>query len=294
MECEHDWSLKTYQMAESPPPPMSWQEYEPRLRSQWNLILDQNATDERAIHSFLERHPCLLPGAFSFPPSGHYPVWSGVISRPPLSADGHLIPDFMWIAVSSSTLWPVVIEIEAPSKRWFNKGGKPTHEFIEASTQLTQWKAWFNKPANQQIFLNTFQVPPEYQRDLEFRPQFVLIYGRRREFDDSPSLRRLRAPQQREDEYHLTFDRLTPQYDSRNLICLRKGQSGLKAVAVPPTLVFGPGHAHAWCEVSGRKEAIAGCEWMTAARKEFLISRLAYWDSWVKLPHHGITAHEEE
>jgi hypothetical protein len=162
MTFEDTLGPKTYEMAKAPPPPMPWQEYEARLCAEWKRILNQHEGDERAIHTFLERHPCLLPGAYSFPPSGHYPVRSALVTRPPLSAHGQRIPDFMWIAVSSSALWPVVIEIEARKKRWFTARGTPTQRFTAASTQLAQWKAWFNKRANQQTFFNIFQVPAEH------------------------------------------------------------------------------------------------------------------------------------
>src|SRR6267143_5513307 len=152
---DHRQLGKTYVMAESPAPAMPWEEYEQRLREAWKELLKTASSDERAIHAFLEKHPCLLP-ADLFPASGHTPFRSAVFSKPKLSADATRIPDFMWIAYDSLTLYPVLIEIEAPGKRWFNSKGMPSQHFTAACAQLTQRKSWFNKPANQQVFSTLF------------------------------------------------------------------------------------------------------------------------------------------
>jgi hypothetical protein len=70
---------------------------------------------------------------------------------------GTKVPDFMWIAADSGTIYPILIEIESPRKRWFTNQGKPNFEFTQAHTQLATWKSWFDSPTNRQLFLEYYQ-----------------------------------------------------------------------------------------------------------------------------------------
>src|SRR5215469_4852712 len=60
--------------------------YNDFLMRQWTALIDSDVSkDERLIHRFLERHPSLLPGAFSVDvDSGHLPFACAVISKPKL------------------------------------------------------------------------------------------------------------------------------------------------------------------------------------------------------------------
>ena len=172
---------------------MNWEEYARRVTDEWRALLtSQDSTDESRLHVFLERHPSLVPGAFSFPPSGHYPFPGALISKPPLKGVGEHIPDFMWIAVDSGTVYPVFVEIETPLKRWFTKGGQQHAELTQALTQLASWRAWIGRGENMTMFLQRFEVPDTLYRHRTIRPQFVLIHGSQREFEDRPELNRLR------------------------------------------------------------------------------------------------------
>lgn len=42
-----------------------------------------------------------------------------VISKPKLPGLSDRQPDFMWIATDSVALYPILIEIETPQKKWF-------------------------------------------------------------------------------------------------------------------------------------------------------------------------------
>ncbi|MCK4729234.1 MAG: DUF4263 domain-containing protein [Desulfobacterales bacterium] len=255
---------KTYELVKDAPSAISWEVYERDALKEWNkLISGPRADDERTIHEFLEQNPSFVPGAFSFPTSGHGPVFGGVFSKPPLTGIGIRIPDFMWLATATDIISPVFVEIETPAKRWFTKIGQPRAEWTQARNQIVTWKQWLNKVANKAVFLEYYGLSAEF-RHFEIKPQFVLVYGRRKEFDEDPTFRGIRALQQGPDEFHITFDRLCPDYNARNFLTLRKDGEKVVATVVPPTILLGPGIAQLWLPVIGRPEA---------ALSEFRMSR---------------------
>jgi hypothetical protein len=99
------------------------------LASRWRQLIDSDeSTDERLVQSFLERHPSLLPGSHSVDgSSGHWPFPFAVISQPKLPGLSTRIPDFMWIASDSASVYPILIEIETPHKRWFHTNKPELH-----------------------------------------------------------------------------------------------------------------------------------------------------------------------
>lgn len=265
---------------------MQWPDYERRLTAEWNHLLSIDPA-EGAIHTFIEKHPCMLPGAFSFPASGSYPVRAALITKPPLQSTTRRVPDFMWLAADSATLYPVLIEIETPAKRWFTGRGIPTQQFTQALSQLREWRAWFSRPNNQAVFMQQFDIDPDYDRG-RFRPQFVLVYGKRAEFSENPHLLPLRTAQEHPDEAFMTFDRLKPLRSQDAFICIRRRPHWYECVSVPPILRMHPGLAHHWLGVRGRAKAILNCEWMAPERREFLAGRIDYWDRWAKRREKGI------
>ena len=275
-------SLKTsYEIISNPPSPLSWEEYNTRLESAWKKLLDSaDASVESKIHKFLEKHPCLLPGTYGMNlPSGHDPFPKGVISQPILNGLTTKYPDFMWIGVDSSTLFPVLIEIETPDKRWFTKKGIPTSEFTQAQDQLASWKTWFNSPANQHIFMDYYKIPTNWRTEISFEPEYVLIYGRRDEFSEKPSLNLKRNSMARQNEYLMTFDRLKPQYNAKNKCSLKINDDGYEAIAFPATFILYPNNSKDLSLIKNKDTAVRNSEWMSEERKEFLIERFPYWDS---------------
>jgi len=103
------------------PGPPSESSYNELLTDRWRALLDSSESrGEALIHAFLERHPSLLPGSHSVDgDSGHSPFPMAVISKPKLPGLSDREPDFMWIATDSGSVYPILIEIETPHKRWF-------------------------------------------------------------------------------------------------------------------------------------------------------------------------------
>lgn len=264
---------------------MPWEQYEIRLRGEWQVLLD-SARSESDIQRFLEQHPCLVPGS-RFPMTGSFPVRAALVTQPGLLAKTRRVPDFMWLSNDSATLYPVLIEIERPGKRWFTAKGVPSAKFTQALSQLREWQVWFNEPKNQSKFMERYAIPEDYDRG-RFRPHYVLIYGRRDELAAERRLRHLRAMQEHPDESLMSFDRLVPLRDSSNYITIRRTRRGYEAVAVPPTLKLDPLYAPFWADVHNKADAIQRCEWMPDERKAFLCERIDYWDRWARRGNFGI------
>jgi len=220
-------------------------------------------------------------------PSGHSPFPMAVLSKSPLSGAGMYVPDFIWLASDSSNFTPVFIEIESPCKRWFTKDGVPTHDLSQAVNQLAQWRAWLSLHENAALFYRSFEIPEYLYRHLTFRPEFVLIYGRRKEFEDRPQLTRLREQFERHGQVVMTFDRPHPAKDCSRYISAVKTNGPYRALAVPATMELGPMVADDFARIAALPEAIQKNEWISEERRRFLVERLPYWNAWARTPDHG-------
>lgn len=282
---------RTYSIEVAAESAMEWNKYEKTLLEQWLSLLDAESANERSIHSFLEQHPALVPGAFTVCGSGtgHYPWRAALFSQAVLPSYGHRVPDFMWITVNSDTESPLLIEIEAPQKRWFTDAGNPTSHLTQALNQIAEWKAWFADPVNTQAFKAFYRLDEVAWMRRRFRPAYVLIYGRRFEANARPALTAKRSHLIPEDVIAMTYDRLLPDCNASQMISVRaRVQGTLEAVSVPPTLQWSPGLAEDRAHITGLEEAIRRNKLLTDARREFLLSRLPYWNHWAKHSERGI------
>jgi hypothetical protein len=245
--------------------------YNELLMMQWRALLDSPASqDETLLQAFLERHPSLLPGSNTVDgDSGHAAYPMGVITKPKLPGLSHRQPDFMWIATDSESLYPILIEIETPHKRWFyGKRAEIHSDFTHAQGQLAEWRAWFNRGNNRMLFLDAYEVPLDL-RDRRLSPRFVLIHGRRSDYEHSKLRLAKRAELRREDERLMSFDRLTPAKWGVLYSCLRKTAEGYEVVSVPPSLtIFNTGEDYRRSQ--GWEAALDDCQDMPAARREYL------------------------
>ena len=199
-------------------------------------LLENNPTDEKCFQKFFERNLSFIPGAhsaFGQSMSGHDPIHDCLISQPKIRGLNTRIPDFMWLSYDSSVFSPVLIEIEAPSKKLFNKDGSPTSDFTKAKNQLDEWAAHLSKPENQLNFFEDFDIDQDTRR-LHFEPFYILIYGRRSEFDGNEILTRKRRTlvDKSTQQILMSFDRLCPnEIDVRFSCCyMRERQLNLIAL----------------------------------------------------------------
>jgi hypothetical protein len=104
---------KSYELEVGGPKP--WKEYaaEP-TQEYYRLISGPSRGDEAALHRFFELNPAYVPGAFSYPRTGHAPIL-GVFSKPRLTGEPGYIPVFMWLATATDRIYPIFVEIETPT-----------------------------------------------------------------------------------------------------------------------------------------------------------------------------------
>ena len=245
--------------------------YNDLLMKQWRALLDNPASrDERLLQGFLERHPSLLPGSNTMDgDSGHGAFPLAVVSQPKLPGLSDRHPDFMWIATDSESLYPILIEIETPHKQWFYGDRAEVHsDLAHAQGQLAEWRAWFNRGHNRTLFLEAFQVP-SLLRERRLSPRFVLIHGRRANYETAPLRRAKRAELAREHERLMSFDRLTPAKWGVLYSCVRLTAEGYRVVSVPPSLTIVNDGEDYRCTV-GWDDALDICPDMSAARREYL------------------------
>ena len=279
---------KNYEIISDCPRAMDWESYEFETIKAYQQLLTTHKNDEAAFQRFFEENPSMMPGAFGFfGESGHAPYNNILISQPKLNGVTTRIPDFLWIATDSCTIYPVFVEIERPSKRWFTNAKQPTAAFTQAQTQLAEWKAWFQNPTHQHLFFEFYEIGTEYRRGKSINPYYVLIYGSRDEFQNKPDLNEKRNFLSRNNEIYMTFDRLSPNPKARNVITCKKSSEGYIALNIPPTFRLGPVFANEMSRVNGKEDALGNSP-IPDERKAFLISRLEYWDDFGKRDPRGI------
>jgi hypothetical protein len=265
---------------------MAWEPYEAIVRQRWKALLDSGSSEERAYQQFFELHPCMVPGPFGLiGTSGHSPYPSAIISQPFLPDFSRRVPDFMWIARNSETIYPVLIEIESPSKPWFTKGDNQHSKLTQARDQITEWKVWFQNP------LNVARLRDYYELEISgenIRPLYLLIYGRRAEANKTVERERRRSSLNRDDEFLMTYDRLVPQWGAHEFYTVRVDRSGYQALYVPPTATIGPIMAHERAKIRDKDIAILNSPYFSDERRAFYLSRLPYWDDWAVNGRRGI------
>lgn len=270
-----------FELADGAPAAWSWNEYEAWLSAAWpEFLKDADSDDEEIFQHFLERHPCLVPGGEGTGDSfgGHHGGWRNLlISQPQLPGVFRRHPDFMWLTKNSEDIIPVLIEIEAPSKRWLTARGDRSADLTHAEGQLADWKQMLDDPASRQQFADVYGFPQRWAMDFNLVPRFILIYGRRSEFDRHPHLNRKRRGVRDMAIGAMTFDRLHPRPGLHDAVCVRIENLTPRVLAVPPTFRLGPGNAEMVARLQGLSDAIQSNELISEARRNFLLERIPYW-----------------
>jgi len=91
--------------------------------------------------------------------------------------------DFAFITRNSMALQFTFVEIEAPSKRIFNKNGEFSQEFNHARQQVADWMLWGQRNINTLVdmFASMFETYPVTEDQKVVRS--YLVYGRREEVE---------------------------------------------------------------------------------------------------------------
>lgn len=285
---------KKYEIIKDGPKEIEWDEYFNVAMNEYNVLLDTQSDDEKVFQKFFEENPCFLPGGLElFGQSGHYPYMNTVITQPVIGCVTKRIPDFMWLAQDSLTFCPVFIEIEKPNKKMFTQKNIPTAEFTQAMNQIDEWKMILNNPVNRLLFYDYYDIP-QYLREKEFVPQFLLIYGRREEYENNVYLSNLRRLKYTDNVAIYSFDRLQPLSDYRQFITCKVSEQKYRVTNISPTYRYRADCAEELYMWDGFFEKIDCMKNTTKSRKTFLKDRYSYWTSFKGNPSGIIRSMEGE
>ncbi|MFD8301486.1 Shedu anti-phage system protein SduA domain-containing protein [Streptomyces sp. NPDC059690] len=259
--------------------------YNNHLMSQWERLLNSEASkSESLVQKFLEQHPSLLPGSNSVDGnSGHLAFPTALITQPKLPGMSDRQPDFMWIAKDSLSVYPILIEIETPHKKWFYGEKAEIHsDLSHAQGQLAEWRAWFNRGHNRSAFFDYYELP-SYMGRMAIKPRFVLIHGRRCDYTKDRRRIEKAAELAREDERLMSFDRLAPGKNSTLYGTVRRSQNEYEVVAVPPSFSVINNQRH-YISAQGWEDVIRATGDMPAERQQFLTATI---EEMLQDPHFG-------
>lgn len=265
--------------------PPSWDRYSRLVDAEWRSLLDDGHPAELALQRLLEAHPCLLPYTVAYTPAGtpdyghHGTIHSGVFAQPRLPGDRTLRPDFMRITRDSQWTYVTLFELKLAGMQLFRGGARFKDAFDAAREQVNGYAAALESDGWRE-FRATYQLP-NYVEHRDIRLRLVLLAGRRSEVYQHPERRDRRR---RESVLVRSLDSLTPVAEARDEMTLVLRRRKIVATGVQPTMRFGPGNAAALAVVLGLPGAITAQAALPPRRKQFLLERLPYWQSFERRP----------
>lgn len=275
---------KKYEIIQDAPPAMSMDEYINQSTVLYQEMINNPELDEKPFQVFFEENPAFLLGAVG---GWCAPYAGALISQPRIGLDLTRVPDFLLLSYDSLSFRPVFIEIEKPSKQQFKNKSIPNALFNQALDQITEWKTIMDKHENREFFYQAFSIPERF-RKMVLSPQYILIYGRRGEFDNDPFKRDKRFQMQKEDTDIVSFDRLRPIEGAQSLVTVRVSGGKYFVKHIPPTYTYGPIAAEHLKHLCGFKEQINNIKMISEERRSFLIDRYDYWEAFGKQDNRGL------
>lgn len=180
-------------------------EHAAELASAFTQLLNNESLIEQHYQAFIEEHSQLVPRAFV---QNHGVHFSTVLRK--LSFGNEFKSDLFFLSKSSVDWNCVFIELESPHAKLFRpKENAFSAAFTKGLDQIDTWRAWFLNPANSAYFTNT--TLGDFQTPLHENPSFmkyVLVIGRRDEFDGNADRRRLVKAKEADDFKIMTYDSL--------------------------------------------------------------------------------------
>jgi hypothetical protein len=184
------------------------------LTQSFEKLLDASLPEQK-YQAFLEENPALIPREFVQNHGVHFNL---VFRKLSLAKD--YTTDFFYLAKSSADWHCILVEIEKPSSKYFKNGSSEFHpDFLKALAQINRWRAWFENLPNKEGFINgtirPVRVPPKMTRNPCFI-KYVLVHGRRDEYEDNEVRAGLIRGQERNDDFHiLSYDSLIEDLHDR-------------------------------------------------------------------------------
>lgn len=279
---------KMYEIITDAPEALDFESYRKIVQKEYMDLLDNPSSSEHDFQKFFENNPSFIPGSYELiGHSGHYPTMCTLISQPEIGTSIIRKPDFLWLAGNSLFFCPVFVEIESPHKKMFNKDNTSTAIFNQALQQIEEWKALLSRPTTISAFYEHYNIPL-FEREKTFRPQFLLVYGRRSEYENNALLTGIRAQKEKDDLRIMSFDRLQPSYEATQFTCCKVTSREYSVISIPPTFKYGPDYAEFISKMQGFKEKIHDIKYISPERREFLTKRYSYWIDYSKIKEKGL------
>lgn len=160
---------------------------------------------EQIYQRFLEENSRFVPQEFIQNHGVHFEL---ILRKLSLAKD--YTCDFFYMSKSSATWNCIFVEIEKPQSKYFRNGTNEFHsDFNQALSQITKWRAWFAADSNLQSFTkNTVGPLQGHMADNPSFIKYVLVHGRREEFQRNPIRKRMIAANESDDFQILSFDSL--------------------------------------------------------------------------------------
>lgn len=174
----------------------------------------QKELKEQRYQEFLEMHPQLIPREFIQNHGIHFDM---VFRKLSLARD--YVSDFFYLSKSTDDWNCIMIEIEKPYSKFFKNGSNEFHQnFIDGISQIRRWRAWFEDNSNKDNFINntlrSVRVPQSMSRNPCYL-KYVLVHGRREEYQDNYIRSGLIRAEERDDFKIITYDSLMENLNSK-------------------------------------------------------------------------------
>jgi hypothetical protein len=180
-------------------------------------------TSEQDLQIFLETNTEFIPREFE----QNHGIHNRLVFRKLKLAENYTT-DFFYLSKSSADWNCVLIELEKPNSKYFRGGTNDLHpDFLSGQDQIDRWRAWFSISANKEYFTNqslSFIRQPLFKNPCFIK--YVLVTGRRSEFEGSDLRKSLITAKEREDFKIISFDGLLEAVDLHYplYLCVKKNE----------------------------------------------------------------------
>ena len=194
------------------------------IRDEFLKLMDE-AHPEQVYQRYMEDHTVLIPREFVQNHGIHFDL---VFRKISLAKD--YAPDFFYLSKSSADWNLIFVEIEKPQSRYFKNQSNDLHpDFLAGLDQIARWRAWFDNPANVTGFIDGTIAPvrvPESMKRNKCHIKYVLVHGRRDEFEGNELRRGLIRAREADDFHIISFDSLAEALHTKSplYLCVRKNE----------------------------------------------------------------------
>ncbi|MGH8427333.1 MAG: Shedu immune nuclease family protein [Gammaproteobacteria bacterium] len=183
------------------------------LRKDFLNLLDEELSEQK-YQDFLEHNTELIPREFLQNHGVHFDL---VVRK--LSLGGNYTTDFFYMSKSSGDWNLVFVEIEKPQSRYFKNAKGELHvDFLKALDQISRWRIWFDNPSNRNAFIDNTIAPIRVPVPMRRNPchlKYVLVHGRRNEFEGNEVKTGLIRSKETNDFKILSYDSLVEALNAR-------------------------------------------------------------------------------